>query len=234
MRSPMPLRPPRAPGASSPSISAPISSCSNWAAGSGSIRALGHPPLIEVPPAPDLEGARGAIRQVAAAIGERGRGETLIARLDRALAQARGDLLSGSAGSAERGRPAPRILVLRPNGFTVAPRSLEASLLAAAGLENVVPRGGLVRTGTLPLERVVALRPDAILLMDRRPSGGEGRSLARGWLAHPALAALAAPGGREGAVRILREDWDGDWICPGAGLVRVLGRLRVLRGELRE
>jgi iron complex transport system substrate-binding protein len=123
-----------------------------------------------------LDGVRAEIRRVAEAIGHAGRGEAMIAELERRLS-----------------RPAPirqpklRAAVLRPNGFTAGPGSLSDELMRRAGLVNVAAELALDTYGQLPLETVVTAKVD-LLIVDGEQAGPP--AIATEILNHPILATL--------------------------------------------
>jgi iron complex transport system substrate-binding protein len=115
------------------------------------------------------------IAAVAAAVGRPELGAALIARIRQALALA-------APAPGERRISA---LVYQAGGFAAAKGALMDDLLSHAGFDNAAPRYGLVRTGYVPLERLVADPPEVLL-------AGAGRPEAPTWadrvLRHPALA----------------------------------------------
>jgi iron complex transport system substrate-binding protein len=114
------------------------------------------------------------IEAVAAAVERPELGAALIARIRRALARA-------APAPGERRISA---LVFQAGGFAAAKGALMDDLLAHTGFDNAAPRYGLVRTGYVPLEKVVADPPEVLL-------AGAGRPGAPTWadrvLRHPAL-----------------------------------------------
>jgi len=99
--------------------------------------------------AADFAGVRANIRQAAAALGEKARGEALIRGMDRELAE---------AGKRPTGRTAA---YLTPGGATAGPGTLVDAMLRAAGLKNA-ERGPGYRT--LSLERLALRPPQALVL----------------------------------------------------------------------
>ena len=114
----------------------------------GLLRRLGMP-LLEVPPADDFPAIRATVRQVAAAVGERARGEAMIARMDADLASL----------AAARG-PRPRVAAWDGAGLSARSGSLYAAILAAAGARNVADTAG---SGDLGIERLLALAPQLLV-----------------------------------------------------------------------
>lgn len=132
--------------------------------------------VVEADAPRTLDQVKAEIRKVAEAIGHAGRGEDMIAELDRRLS-----------------RPAPvreprlRAAVLRPNGFTAGPGSLSDELMRRAGLVNVAAELALDNYGQLPLETIVTARID-LLIVDGDRAGPP--AMATEILNHPILARL--------------------------------------------
>ena len=124
-----------------------------------------------------LDGVRQQIRDFAAAIGERARGEALVADFDARLAQI----------SAHAHNPPLNAIVLRPNGFTVGKGSLVNELLERAGLANLATRLGIDNYLQIPLE-AVALQQADVLILNGESNGAP--SLATEALHHPIVAKL--------------------------------------------
>ncbi len=108
-----------------------------------------HIAVARIAGADDFDGVRANIRAVAAALGQTARGEALIARLDRQLAQAAG---------AWRGRGA---LYVAPGGYTAGRGTLIDAMLTGAGLRNEAPRPGF---SPISLERLVMHPPSGVVL----------------------------------------------------------------------
>ena len=96
-----------------------------------------------------FEGVRANVRSVAAALGERARGEQLIAGMDGKL--------SASAG-VWRGAPA---MYLTPAGFSTGPGTLIDAMLRGAGLNNRTTTPGYSQAS---MERLVIDPPVALVL----------------------------------------------------------------------
>jgi len=127
----------------------------------------------------DLDSARAQIREMAALLGHSGRGERLIAELDRAQAR-----LASVAPKGDR-----TALVVERGGYTQGPASLAASLLAAAGLK---PPAGAPQGygGFIPLERFLMLNPDFVFLKDPPRAATDQGAI---FLLHPALRERYSP-----------------------------------------
>ncbi len=168
----------------------------------GLLKRIGFPPLELGVPA-NFDGVRAQIRQVAAAVGHPERGEAMAAELDATLA---------------RVVPASRllrVLVLRPNAFTVSPGSLGDAIIRAAGLVNVAAQIGRDRTGSVPLE-AAALADADLVVVDASKAGTP--SLADALLHHPILERLRAQGRTVPIPNRL-------WTCPGPQVAEVVARL---------
>ncbi len=134
--------------------------------------------VVLVPLATDFEGMRGAIRVMADAVGDKPRGEAMIAAFDKRLAAARPE-----------GPERPRALAYDVNSFAAESGSLVDAALDAAGFHNVARDVALGPGGRLPLELVVADPPDLIVLPD---TANTYHSTVSDNLRHPAFAALVA------------------------------------------
>jgi iron complex transport system substrate-binding protein len=145
------------------------------------LKALGFN-VVEVDLINDLAAGRAQIRQFAALLGHPERGEKLIADIDAAR-----DRLVAA--------PRPRnstALLIANGGYTVGPDSLAASLMEEAGL---VPPPGAPKGfgGIVPLEKLIALRPDYLVMSSLvEEANGQGAL----YLTHPALHALYPPARR--------------------------------------
>jgi iron complex transport system substrate-binding protein len=145
-----------------------------------------------VPAVPDLEAARVAIRELAARLGARERGEALVAALD--------DRLAALAPPV----PGRRALSLHAGGWVAGEGTLAADVLARAGIANAA--ADLNGFRSLDIEALVARAPD-LIAVERAP--GDVRSLAGGRFRHPAIA---------GAVPVRVEIAARDWVCPDDAL----------------
>lgn len=118
-------------------------------------------PIVEIDHASSAADIRRTTRQVAAALGERARGEVLIARMDAALAAAARD-------------PAPpyRVVAWDGSGFGAAEGTLYDALLTAAGARNVVREGAGYSYGRPDLETLLRLKPDRLVQGSATRAGG--------------------------------------------------------------
>lgn len=117
----------------------------------GMLKRIGWP-MIEVDHASSFDDIRRTVRQVAAAVGERARGEALIAGMDARLAQA--------ARQAVRN---PRVAAWDGSGFGAASGTLYDAVLTAAGARNVVREMGGYSYGRPGIETLLKLDPDLIV-----------------------------------------------------------------------
>lgn len=130
-----------------------------------------------VPIASDLAGIRAAVRQVAAAVGERERGEVMIQAFDAQLAAA-------SLPAAGR---VPTAAVYQLNGIVSDTGTLVDEVLRAAGFANHAVRLPLGPGGRVGLETLIATPPDLLVLGQEASSY---RTAGADNLRHPALADL--------------------------------------------
>ena len=134
--------------------------------------------LYEIALVADLDTARRQIVEVAAVLGHPERGEKLLADLDAARARLH----------AAPKPPFHTALLVNRGGYTAGERSLAAALLEEAGLKppaGAPPGYG----GYVPLERLLTLRPDVIVLNNLPRESDQGSYN----LSHPALDALYPP-----------------------------------------
>ncbi len=127
----------------------------------------------------DLDSARKQIREIAALLGHKERGEELIAELERARLR-----LASAATKGDR-----TALVVERGGYTQGPSSLAATLLAEAGLKPP-PGAPAGYGGFIPLERFLVLRPDLVFLKDPPSAATDQGAM---FLVHPALRDLYPP-----------------------------------------
>ena len=162
-------------------------------------------PVVAFDLADTIAQSREQILAVADLAGRPERGRAAAAALDGALARLR------AAAPSQR----LRVLPLSRRGWVAGRRSLVADLLAQAGLDNAAGDAGLEAGGFLSLERIVALRPDAILVTAAEERAeDQGRAM----LLHPALTALFPPERRIVVPEALT-------VCGGPMLVEAMDRL---------
>lgn len=136
--------------------------------------ARAHVPVVQVDDANSFDGIRDNIRRVAAALGEREKGEAWIARFNAALA---------STARPKTAHP-PRAVIYQDLGGAAAANTILGALLEHAGFENVVrasTSGGFVN---LTIEELIEKHPDFVAVGIYR---AHEPSLAHEVLSHPAL-----------------------------------------------
>jgi iron complex transport system substrate-binding protein len=170
-------------------------------------------PVAEIDVPKSLDDVRRQIREVATLVGERDKGEAIIAKMDAGLAS-----LPPSARSAR-----PRAIVLNPNGVTVAKGTLADEVMTRAGLTNVAAELAIDNYGQIPLETVVANAVDVLILSASRDGPP---ALATEILRHPVLAALAH---RTRVVVLPGRLWN----CGGPAVVEAIERLARVAGDVR-
>ncbi len=119
------------------------------------------------------------VREVARLVGRPARGETLIARIEAAIAAA--------TPPPPEGKPL-KALIYQPNGFAAGRGTLMDEMMTRAGFENVAGRYGLGKWGNVPVERLLADPPQ--VLLSGVPAQGS-RTWADRVMRHPALASLS-------------------------------------------
>lgn len=148
------------------------------------------------------------VRAIAAAAGHPERGETLVRRIEAAVARAR-------RVAAQEGAPVPA-LIWQGSGLVPGENTLADELLRTAGFRNMSAAYGLKRWDVLPLEHLAA-RPPRVLLSDR--TAGNRMT------GHRVL--------RRFDGRIMRAQFDERLLsCAGPVIVRALDRLAAVRASL--
>jgi len=127
----------------------------------------------------DIAGARAQVREMAALLEQRERGEALVMAIDQARARLEAIAPSRRATA----------LVVERGGYVGGPDSLAAVLLREAGLQPPpgAPEGF---GGYVSLERLLVLRPDVLVL---HAAVTEARDQGSLFLVHPGLTALYPP-----------------------------------------
>jgi iron complex transport system substrate-binding protein len=141
-------------------------------------------PVIAFEVARTIEESIAQIREVAALVGHPDRGERLAAAITAAETRAR-----AAAGD----RPAASAVFYQRRGYTTGGNTLTAQLMALVGLANLGEELAGADGGFVPLERLVAARPD-YLVVDSTMTTAEDQGSAL--LLHPALEALYPPAKR--------------------------------------
>lgn len=111
-------------------------------------------PTIELPPANNYAEILAQIREVAAAIGQVGRGEALIARMNADLA------------ALPRPRPHGIAAYYQRRGYMTGTGTLVDELMRRAGLDNLATKLRKPVLSQLSLEEMIAARPDWLIVED--------------------------------------------------------------------
>jgi iron complex transport system substrate-binding protein len=110
-----------------------------------------------------IEENRAQIREIARAVGAPERGEALVARIDRAVAD---------AAPPDSKRPSA-LLWIGGSNLVNGHGTLIDDMLTHAGFRNASADYGVMQTGVLPLEYVVAHPPQVVLTPERRAGADE-------------------------------------------------------------
>ncbi len=171
--------------------------------------------VVIVPLAADLDGVRASVRTVASAVGEKAKGEAIIAEFDRKLAQLVPPQTAAAAAP-------PTALIYQIGGSVSGAGSLADAALAAAGFRNMAAEYRLTRAGQVPLELLIATPPDLVVLAT---AAGEYRTAAADNLRHPALRHLRQ---RHASLEL---PWQ-LWLCGTPAIAEAVARLSEARGKL--
>lgn len=163
---------------------------------------------------PTLETIPGDIRRMGAALGRPEQAEALAGAFEKKLAE-----LSRQPDAA-----APTVIAYEQNGVALGSDTLAHSVLTAAGFRNRAAELGVVGMAPLPLELLVAERPDLVLLS---PPMSHAPALADQFVRHPALRAL-------GEGRAIVFDHTDKWACGGPSTIEALAALVAMRARLGE
>ena len=174
------------------------------------LRQLGRH-VVMAPLASTFEDIRSAIRVLAEAVGEPGRGAAMIADFDTRLA----------ALSARDDRR-PTAVALQIGSLVSSSGSLVDEAMRWVGLDNDASRRRLGRGGRLPLEALIAAPPDLIILAN---DPAEFRTASADNLRHPALAALLA---KQPHLTLPLPTW----LCGSPSILTAVERLAKARSEL--
>jgi iron complex transport system substrate-binding protein len=167
--------------------------------------------VVVVPLPQDLEGVRASVRAVAAAVGEQGKGEAMVAALDRRLSA-----LARPVG------PSPTAVIYQIGGTVSGPGSLADAALAAAGFRNMSDTYRLTRGGQVPLESLVARPPDLLVLASNIE---EYRTALADNLRHPIIRQLRQRGAS------LELPWR-HWLCGTPHIVDAIELLASARASI--
>ncbi len=131
--------------------------------------------VLEVPWAQSLADVRKITRKLGAQLGASGRAEALIRQMDTEVVRTHA-----------AARPPVRTLVYEPNGYATG-GGVTDEVLNTAGLQNVGAGPHVTRSGTLPVEAVLTLAPELLILNGEHQVQPARADLV---LHHPALRAL--------------------------------------------
>ncbi len=124
-----------------------------------------------------ISDVRERVREAGRALGRAREAEAEVAAMDRRL-----DALAPRPGERR-----PTAIYYQPNGLTAGADTLVGDIIAHAGLDNLGARAGVRGHGRMPLEMLLDLRPEILIVDDRKP---QAPALAYEVLRHPALMAM--------------------------------------------
>jgi iron complex transport system substrate-binding protein len=129
--------------------------------------------VVEIESPETIPGIHATLTSLATVLGAEARAGELLAQMDRRLATVAAP--AGRFGSA---------IVFDANGFTVGRPGLADEVMTLLGLVNKAPELGIGAYGQVPLETMLAARPDRIINLVYRPGAP---SIANAIVNHPAL-----------------------------------------------
>jgi len=168
--------------------------------------------VLEVPPANSVAEIRSNVTMIANAVGERRRGEEIIAQFDAELA----------ASERPGDGPSPIAAPYYGGNNTSGSGTLLHELLERTGLRNLAAEKGMTGPSRLSLEQMVYDKPDLIVL---GLSSVRRRTLTIGNLEHPAMHQLLR---QVPSVTIP----DRLWICGTPHIAKVVARLAEERARI--
>jgi iron complex transport system substrate-binding protein len=177
-----------------------------------------HIAILDIPMADSLSQVRAVTRHLGTALGAPDRAAALLRAMDRTLADVREQAPS----------PPVPTLIYEPNGYATS-GAFADEIMAAAGLSDAAPGMNLTRSGTIPVEEVIAEAPALLIL---NGSHGRARSEADLVLQHPALAALAGRTSIE-TLTLTPLLCPGPWSVEIAPVLARLGRSALVRHGTR-
>lgn len=140
------------------------------------LKRLGYP-VFDQDISRSLADVRERVREVGRALERKEQAEDQVAAMDTRLAS-----LAPPSGTRR-----PTALYYQPNGYTAGDDTLVGDIIAKAGLENLGGRLGIRGHARIPLEKLLELNPELLIVGDVRP---DTPALAYEVLRHPALQAL--------------------------------------------
>jgi len=139
--------------------------------------------LVEFAVPRNLDEVRAQIREMGEVVGHPDRASAEVTRLDDAITRARRAVAVRHY----------RVLPLSRRGWVTGSDSLLSSLLAETGLSNAAGDLGISFGGFVPLESIVNLKPDLIVVSE---AGDRAEDDGRAFLLHPALERFYPPSRR--------------------------------------
>lgn len=161
--------------------------------------------VVEFAVVQSLDDVRRNIRLMGDLVGHPERASAEIARFDDAIARAR----------AVAARHPLRVLAVSRRGWITGQHSLLGALLRAVGLTNIAGELGVAAGGFQPLEAVIKLRPDLLVVSEE---GDVAVDQGQAFLLHPALEKLYPMHKRIAIPDVLT-------VCDGPSLTAALDRL---------
>lgn len=140
------------------------------------LKRLGYP-ILDQDISRSLADVRERVREVGRALGRELEAEDLITAMDARLATL----------ALPPGTRRPTAVYYQPNGYTAGDDTLVGDIIAKAGLENLGGRLGIRGHARMPLEKLLELNPELLIVGDAKP---DTPALAYEVLRHPALQAL--------------------------------------------
>ncbi len=161
--------------------------------------------VVEFAVAQSLDDVRRNIRLMGDLVGHPERARAEIARFDESIARAR----------SVAARHPLRVLAVSRRGWITGQHSLLGALLQAVGLTNIAGELGVAAGGFQPLEAVIKLRPDLLVVSEE---GDVAVDQGQAFLLHPALEKLYPMHKRIAIPDVLT-------VCDGPSLTAALDRL---------
>ncbi|HNN87146.1 MAG: ABC transporter substrate-binding protein [Pseudomonadales bacterium] len=138
------------------------------------LKKLGY--RVELMPLPtSVDGIRSMLLRVGQWLGETEKAKTLIAEMDKKIADAQ---------ARNQHKPSPRAIIYSPNGYTIGSDTLENDILRQAGYRNLAADMGMQRFQQISLETLVTTQPDRILIDNYAYNP---HSLAYSYINHPVV-----------------------------------------------
>lgn len=163
-------------------------------------------------PAYSFDDIRARIREMGALLGRETRAEAMVRDFDDRL-----------AGLRAEGAVRPLAALYAAQGYMAGPKSLSGAILDAAGFDNAAAGAGLSVGAMVPLETLVMLAPDLVVLPSTRPLTSRAQEV----LHHPVLARL----GQGSAIAPLTTR---DWICGTPMILGAVADLAQVRQSMED